>query len=222
MTGWHDLGREAEVDVCWNPDPLPAGAPHGPQGAQLILPVQTHSLNIASADCGLAEFPDTDALITQRRRIYVGVRTADCVPVLLYAPDIKAVAAVHAGWKGTLGKLPQLTALRMRRMGASLAEMKAWIGPCVCGDCYEVDSELAGRFIDAGFGRCVTVASPKPHLDLAQACVYQLSEAGLEEVNITARSVCTRHSEVGGKFLCPSWRREPGTQRRLVSCIGLI
>ena len=70
----------------------------------VLLPVQTHSCTVAEVDspCPL---PDTDAIITRTPGLRIGVRTADCVPLLLHAPDIRAVAAIHAGWKGTLGNI---------------------------------------------------------------------------------------------------------------------
>lgn len=222
VNAWHDLDRSCGAHVCWNAAPYPGEAPDGPDGTPLLLPVQTHSLNIAFADENCASFPDTDALITRRKGVYVGVRTADCVPVLLHAPDIGAVAAVHAGWRGALGKLPLLTALRMKEMGAELDKMRAWIGPCICGDCYEVDAELAMRFAEAGFAGCVAFGHSKPHIDLAGASGLQLEEIGLKGSNIAFAGVCTRHSSDAGGYLCPSWRREPGTHRRLVSCIAMI
>ena len=67
----------------------------------IVLPKQTHSLNVAIVSDGNEILEDTDAIITETPGLPIGVRTADCVPVILYAEDIKAVAAVHAGWKGS-------------------------------------------------------------------------------------------------------------------------
>lgn len=120
--------------------PLPASL------ADAILPQQTHSDHIAIADGTRTEFPDTDALITQMRDVRIGVRTADCVPVVIYAPDIAAVAAIHAGWKGTHARIVAQTIARLRQLGADPSRMQGAIGPCICGQCYEVSPELADTF----------------------------------------------------------------------------
>lgn len=95
----------------------------GPSPKDIILPVQTHSCNIREVDAAGKPIDgegleDTDALITRQKGIVIGVRTADCVPILLFAPDIMAVAAIHAGWKGTLGRIAGLTVERLVAMGA--------------------------------------------------------------------------------------------------------
>lgn len=69
---------------------------------RLLMPRQTHTVNVAVAENPEEEFPDTDALVTFKRGLMIGVRTADCVPIVIWSPDAEGVAAVHAGWKGTL------------------------------------------------------------------------------------------------------------------------
>ena len=84
----------------------------------IVLPKQTHSLNVAIVSDGNEILEDTDAIITGTPGLSIGVRTADCVPVILYAEDIKAVAAVHAGWKGTLGGIVDVVVDRLADMGS--------------------------------------------------------------------------------------------------------
>lgn len=187
--------------------------------AEVILPVQTHSSNVAIADGTTADFPDTDALICRRKGVSVGVRTADCVPVLLRADDIGAVAAVHAGWRGTLDGILTRTLERLRAMGADISRLHAAFGPSICQACYEVSPELAERFIDAGFGDCVSTPSGgRPHIDLQGVNVRRLLDAGVPEGNIVVSPLCTAHT---ASPLLPSWRRDNGTQLRLVSFITL-
>lgn len=195
----------------------------------LLLPQQTHTVNIGEVFSTAESFSDTDALITRKRRMAVGVRTADCVPILLYAPDIQAVAAIHAGWKGTLGGIVTATTQRLMELGAQPSEIQAVIGACICGDCYEVSPELASMFIDAGYAEGVTAppsqdpltgkeTNPRrPHLDLPAINKLQLESAGVLSPNIRLLNLCTRHSPL----LLPSWRRTPGEPRRLITFIGL-
>lgn len=200
---------------------------------EVVLPVQTHSTNIREITSANDLFQETDALFTRQREIAVGVRTADCVPVLLAAPDIAAVAAVHAGWKGTLGRIVSKTVDRLASLGADSSKMIAVIANCVCCECYEVGDELAEEFLsDLRLSPCVRYGNfsdplglrnfdySKPHLDLPLANSIILSDAGLRDENIVKTNICTRHSLLGTRRL-PSWRRDPGTTQRMISWIKL-
>ncbi|MCL2802726.1 MAG: polyphenol oxidase family protein [Micrococcales bacterium] len=118
-----------------------------------------------------------DGLATQRQGVALVVKTADCVPVLLAAPTapLPVVAAVHAGWRGVLGRIvPQVVAqLRAKGVGA----IEAAIGPAACGQCYEVSAELAGRFRAAGEIVSRT-RQGTPSLELAAAVERQLRASG--------------------------------------------
>lgn len=191
-----------------------------PEGVSLVLPQQTHTANVALCTSADQTFADTDALISLDPAIAVGVRTADCQPILLYSPDIRAVAAVHAGWRGTFGRIGSNTVRRLCVLGADPIRMKALLGPSICPECYEVSAELVKQFRDAGFRYL-----PSPdHLDLARLNAEDLADAGIPLSNITFTHQCTRHAtaspESAAPFLYPSWRREPGTTR-LISAIRL-
>lgn len=182
----------------------------------IVLPRQNHSCHIGIIENDSAiipEFPDTDAILSFRSGIKVGVRTADCVPLLLYAPDIRCVAAVHAGWKGTLGGIAEKAASLMIRRGADPALMLAAMGPCICRDCYEVSEELASTFADAGFSHCIARGR---HLDLPAVNRCRLLAQGLLPHHIAMPAACTRTTPS-----LPSWRREPGITGRMVTWIGL-
>lgn len=188
-----------------------------PESVSLVLPQQTHTANVALCTSADQTFADTDALITRDPTIAVGVRTADCQPILLYAPDIRAVAAVHAGWRGTFGRIGSNTVRRLRALGADPARMKALLGPSICPECYEVSAELVKQFRDAGFRYL-----PSPdHLDLARLNAEDLADTGILLSNITFTHQCTSHATDSSAHLYPSWRREPGTTTRLISAIRL-
>lgn len=178
-------------------------------------PLQTHTLNYAVATTPDEVFDDTDALITFTPGLAVGVRTADCVPIVLSAPDIGAVAAVHAGWRGTLGGIAGKVADFLIKKGADPKLMHAAMGPCICVDCYEVDKELGRDFERAGFGEYVRrIGDEKPHLDLPGINSLLLSWRGLIEQHISMPQACTREDT-----RWPSWRRAPGCTERLYTWV---
>lgn len=180
----------------------------------VVRPVQTHSCNIAiiGADGTVPNLDDTDAIICMAEGVKIGVRTADCVPVVVYAPDIRAVAAIHAGWKGSLECIVDKTLKRLMSLGANLKLAEAAFGPSICGDCYEISTELADRFSDKGYYDCFVSWR---HIDLESVNRKQLLAAGILAEKIYSKRFCTLESE----FL-PSWRRSP-TDRRLLTWISL-
>lgn len=180
----------------------------------VILPQQTHSCNVAliGHDGALPNLKETDALISLHRGLKIGVRTADCVPVLVYCSDIRAVAAIHAGWKGSLGRIVESTLMKLQTLGADLSKARSALGPGICGGCYEISEELAQIFARAGFADCFT--TPR-HLDLPMANRKQLINKGVPNQSIEMSRYCTLET-----YDLPSWRRGP-TQQRLISWIAL-
>lgn len=179
------------------------------------IPDQRHTANVAYAADITDNFPSTDALITDVKGLAIGVRTADCVPILLNASDIGAVAAIHAGWKGTLAGIVRNAADRLIEMGADPSKIYAAMGPCICGNCYEVGPELAELFTNAGFGDCVfTPPGGRDHLDLPAANRKILLDCGLLPDHIAMPPICTLESHGW-----PSWRRSPGTLSRLLTLV---
>lgn len=156
-----------------------------------------------------------DALVAAVRGPAIGIRVADCVPILLWDPASGVVAAVHAGWRGVASSIVRKTIDALRgRYGASRATMRAAIGPAI-GDCYEVDVATAD-----------TVASAAPSLprketrpghvriDLRAAVRTQLETAGLSHVELVG--ACTGCDEK----LYFSHRRDHGRTGRHLAFIG--
>ena len=201
----------------------------GPEGVRLVMPKQTHTANVGVVTDSDEVFAETDALITQLPDVAVGVRTADCVPVVIYAPDIKAVAAVHAGWKGTIGRIVANTIGKLKEMGANPGLMTAAFGPSICGECYEAGRDLAQKFVEARLGEAViwgkgvdpmgekTFGEETVRIDLQKANTIIIKESGIPAENIHLSTECTRHSSRHW----PSWRRNAGTTDRLVTAIHL-
>ena len=168
---------------------------------------QTHSLNIAvinETNAGLgaitidSRIPNTDALITNRPGVCIMVLTADCQSVLLYDADNHAVAAIHAGWRGTAGSIVRLTVEAMQReFGTEPSCLVAALGPCIGSCCFEVGDDVAEQF--SLWPDCILRKPewPRPHIDLTAVNRQHLISAGLSPENIESAQVCTkcRHDE---------------------------
>jgi YfiH family protein len=137
-------------------------------------------------------FTEADAAWTGREGDVVGVRVADCVPLLLEAPRSRKVAAVHSGWKGTDARIAARAVEALAASGVEPSELRACVGPHIRACCYEVSPELAERF-RAGFGEGVIRLGPRglPHLDLSAAVVQTLREAGVPERQVDVLNDCT-------------------------------
>jgi YfiH family protein len=164
-----------------------------------------------------------DALITRTPRILLGVKTADCVPVLLADARTRACAAVHAGWRGTLSSIIARTLERMNaEYGTQAADISAAIGPAANACCYEVGSDVIEafreKFVDAD--HLFTPTRDRHALvDLQRANREQLSAAGVSPEQIYTAPLCT----MCRTDLFFSYRREKrahGRVGRLMSVIG--
>jgi YfiH family protein len=179
-----DLGPagDARPDVRENRARLARAA--GLPPARLVLAEQVHGTRVVRGRPG--ELPEADALWTDSTDSWIGIRTADCVPLLLSSVDGSRVAAVHSGWRGTLGRIPELAVATLgQEAGAAPTTLRAAIGPCIGACCYEVSEDLAERFAHA-FGENVVRRDrrPRPHLDLRLAVRRTLVQAGLAEAHI--------------------------------------
>lgn len=178
---------------------------------RMIMPRQTHEDRILAIDASFLSLDDkgrkrrlegVDALVTDVPGVCVAVSTADCVPVLLYAPDRKVVAAVHAGWRGTVLYIARKAArLLIDTYGCDPARLVAGIGPSISQEAFEVGEEVVEAFQAAAFpmDRILKrdAKSHKAHIDLWEANRLQLLEAGLLSGHIEIAGICTygRHEE---------------------------
>jgi YfiH family protein len=169
---------------------------------------QIHSTDVLLAGDRPGCAGEGDALITAQPGVPVSVRTADCYPILLVDPVVRAVAAVHAGWRGTAGRIVIKTLDRMREeFGADASRMFAAIGPGIGECCYEVGAEVAAQF-----GR-----NTPGKLNLAEENRKQLVSAGLAESHIDRMGLCTRCDSE--QF--HSYRRDKDEAGRMISFIGI-
>lgn len=191
-----------------------------------LMPEQTHSLNVGLVERMTQTFPDTDALVTFEPGIPIGIKTADCVPILIYAPDKKGIAAVHAGWRGTLDGILENTIDVLEEKGCSPAEMYVAFGASISPEYYEVDEDLAEKFRNAGFADFVSYpngAGTKPHLDLQGVNIERLLRRGVKIENILRNQDCTFSTlDADGNYLYQSYRRNGEDAGRNLTCICLL
>ena len=138
---------------------------------------------------GPAPVPETDALLTTEVETPLLLMYADCVPVVLVASGpVRAVAVVHAGWKGALARLPAKAARQLAQAaGSAPQDLVAYIGPHI-GPChYEVDSQRLSQFADA----FDTIAAAQGRLDLGAVVSESLREVGVPLSNVVRANMCT-------------------------------
>lgn len=135
---------------------------------------------------------EADVVITSRPGLAACVLTADCVPLLLGDPRTGAVAAVHAGWRGTLARAAgRAVEALVREFGAHRENLLVAIGPAIGPCCYEVSHDLAERFV-AEIGPAVSMLHPRtPRVDLWSANEAVLREAGVSPERIEIIDRCT-------------------------------
>jgi hypothetical protein len=173
--------------------------------------------------------PQADVIVSNAPDVAVAVRAADCVPMLLADRRTGAVAAVHAGWRGTAaGAAPAAVTALAREFGSLPADLIVAAGPCIGSCCYEVGPDLVDAFAAAGHERYLIdrwFLSPRPsrgssdrprmRLDLIAANRDQLILAGVPEGQIHAAGLCT----VMNLDVLTSYRAEKDEAGRLMAAI---
>ncbi|MEM7103015.1 MAG: peptidoglycan editing factor PgeF [Bacteroidota bacterium] len=157
-----------------------------------------------------------DALITDKKGIFLSVKAADCTPILVFDPVKSAVAAIHAGWRGTVKSIALKTILEMQaNFGTNPEDCLAYIGTCIDECDFEVDADVADHF-STEFKRW-DAQKQKFLVDLKAANRQQLLESGLISTNIEVSSFSTiQHND---RYF--SHRKEKGLTGRMLAIIGL-
>lgn len=163
---------------------------------KLLMPKQVHGNEILKID---SDKPDNktvamieaDAIMTDRPGIFIGVRTADCIPVLLYDCANHAACAVHAGWRGTVKRIAGKAVKAMQKAyGTQPETLRAVIGPGISMQSFEVGEEVYRAFIEAGFTE-IYHRQDKWHIDLWQANIQDLIQSGMTGSNIFLSAIDT-------------------------------
>lgn len=159
-------------------------------------------------------------MVSDDGQVAIGVRVADCAPILLADRRLGVVGAAHAGWRGTVQRAAMAAVESMsREFGSAPGDLVAAIGPCLGACCGEVGEEVVRAFEDAGHtnvGRWFTTGRmPKPYLNLARANVDQLIQAGVDVSRIHVADLCTKtHADV-----LHSYRADAAAAGRMVGII---
>ena len=177
----------------------------------VVLGNQVHGVQVMTIDAGLGwiQVEGIDGWITTAPGILLTVTIADCIPVYLVVPG-RAVALLHAGWRGTAGGILERGVTRLTgATGVPPSEFVMHCGVGICGDCYEVGSEVM-----EGCG--VAASGPGPfHLDLRRRLADQARSLGLAD--ITTSEWCSAHDRE--RFY--SHRRSGGADGRMVAYLGM-
>ncbi len=227
--------------------PTPQSAPRAETAESLVTLRQIHSDVVRVFSAPEANAPQADTAISSHAGLFLGIQTADCVPILLVDPPRRVVAAVHAGWRGTLARIAVKTLGRMRlEFGTNPEDVLAALGPAIGSCCYEVGPEVAQAFLgqfahaaewfEGPFERLSSGEEPNPlpwltmmppghepppervQLDLRSANRRQLVDAGMRPRNIAVSALCTACRS----DLFFSYRKEGPATGRMMSVVGIL
>jgi len=185
------------------------GTQHSIPPPDVVTVHQVHSARvIPNGGQPTRQGEDADALIDNTPGIALGVKTADCVPVLLADPVHRAIAAIHAGWRGTAKQIVPLAIRSMAaQFGTRASDLHVAIGPCIGPCCYEVGPEVAREF----------GAEERRYLDLRDINSQQLQAAGVPLGQISISDACTMCDSTYHSF-----RRDREGAGRMISWIRLV
>jgi YfiH family protein len=160
--------------------------------------------------------PEADAAVAGARGLILGIETADCLPALIVDPVRQAVAAAHAGWRGTAAGVTRRAAEAMLSAGSHVEDLIAALGPSIGPCCYEVGDDVRAAFGPAGERFFRTEGPGRPRLDLRAANLHQLRAAGLRADRIQHVADCTRCRG----DLYHSYRRDGRGAGRMLNFVG--
>ena len=193
----------------------------GIHDGRIVTMKQVHGDHIVEVkDRNLKEAAEADGMITVEKDVYLGVLTADCVPLLFVAPKQKLAAAVHAGWRGTMAGIAEKTVrLFASRYDVAPGDLEVALGPSIGVCCYEVKDDVAGPLMKK-WGRLTTpsiaVRDGKSFINLRRLNRDILRAAGVPGSQLYQIGPCTRCA--ADEYF--SYRREGGETGRQLSFIG--
>jgi YfiH family protein len=197
-------------------------------GAPLYAARQVHGAAVARVRAGDDPAPlarvEADALVTDAPGVTLGVFVADCIPALIADPRTGAVAAIHAGWRGTVAGVARAAVAALgRELGARPADLRVALGPAIGACCFEVGAEVVGAFRAALGDAAASVVLPSPrgapdrwHVDLKAANRLFLERAGVDPAAIESGPECT-HCDRARFF---SYRRDGSATGQLMAVIA--
>lgn len=172
---------------------------------KMVFTHQTHTTNVRKVteeDWGKGfsrerDYSDVDGLITNVPQTVLTTFYADCVPIYLMDPVKKAIGLCHSGWRGTVGRISQVTIARMQEeYGSDPKDILAAVGPSICQNCYEVSGDVIEQFQDSFREKYwkelfYQKENGKYQLNLWKANEIILEEAGITKEQISVTDICT-------------------------------
>lgn len=178
---------------------------------QLALVSQVHGSRVVEAQEALASTQEADALVTTHKQVGLTIRVADCLPVLFWDSQAGIVGAAHAGRVGLFADVLPHTVAAMKDLGAN--QICAWIGPHICGQCYEVSQEMWDQTKPTHPLALATSRNGLPALDLVRVAVDQLQN---QAVKVCVDNTCTLESRH-----LHSYRRDGQSAGRLAAVVWM-
>lgn len=190
----------------------------GLPATHLALMRQVHGAEVAVVDAPAAsearaaDPPEADALVSTTRGLALAVLVADCTPVLLAAADPDVIGVAHAGRRGLQVGVVGATVAAMQQLGAHPERIAAWVGPAICGGCYEVSPQVQADVVRTSAAARSTTRAGTTGLDIRAGVVAALAAAGVREIEVdpscTAESpdlYSYRRDAVTGRFAGLVW-----------------
>ncbi|MCJ7577365.1 MAG: peptidoglycan editing factor PgeF [candidate division Zixibacteria bacterium] len=183
----------------------------------IIIPQQIHGnecLTIKKVD-ELKRRYKGDAILTDRKDIFLTVSVADCLPIFLVEPKRKVVGLIHAGWRGTLLGIAKETIRKAKeKFGCNPEDFTLLFGPAIQKCCYEISELMAILFDEDGM---IRMPGEKPKLDLIYVNMKQFLNCGVKRKKIFATNDCT----FCNKDMFHSFRRDGDKAGRMIAFIGI-
>jgi YfiH family protein len=193
----------------------------GIHDGRILTMKQVHGDHIVQVqDSDMKETGEADGVLTRQAGVFLGVLTADCVPILFLAREQKLVAAVHAGWRGTLaGIAAKMVQVLLEEHSIVPSELEVALGPSIDDCCYEIGRNVAEALTDqwsVTASSCIRIRDGKKYLDLRELNTAILHRAGIPQSQIFRIGPCTSCAK--DEFF--SYRREKEQTGRQISFIG--
>jgi YfiH family protein len=190
---------------------------HGGAPDRVVAMRQVHGVDVRVVDAVPAESPVCDALVTRTPGLVLMVRAADCVPVVLADPATAVVGVAHAGRLGMAAGVVPAAVAAARAIGAGPG-LQAWLGPRVCGGCYEVPEAMRAEVAAAEPAARATTTWDTPALDVAAGVLAQLGRLGVPVVDVADRVGAVAACTVESPDLY-SYRRQGARSGRLAGLV---
>jgi len=162
------------------------------------------------------EIAGVDALITSAKDTYLMIKTADCLPVLIYDSALRVVAAVHAGWRGIIDQIIPEVVGQLRQMGCEMENLNIALGPGICQKHFIVQNSVLKLFLE-NYPSATFVRNKDGYVDLKKAVISDLKKAQIHPGNIELAHFCT----VCDNGIYGSFRQEGTGAPEMAAVIGM-